>query len=57
MLSQLPQLPGRILALLDHPADKLDQVGADLERHGESVLLVLLGEQPFGLDLLGPSPD
>lgn len=44
---------GRILALLDHPADKLDQVGADLERHGEPVLLVLLGEQPFGLDLLG----
>lgn len=44
---------GRILALLDHPADKLDQVGAYLERHGEPVLLVLLGEQPFGLDLLG----
>lgn len=35
---------GRILALLDHPADKLDQVGADLERHGEPVLLVLLGK-------------
>lgn len=44
---------GRILALLDHPADKFDQVGADLELSGEPVLFVLLVEQPFGLDLFG----
>lgn len=46
-------VPRRLLALLDQSLDVFDEVGADFIFHRKAVLLVLLGEQPFGLDLLG----
>ena len=41
------------LALLYQSFDVFDEVGADFIFHRKAVLLVLLGEQPFGFDLLG----
>ena len=46
-------VPRRLLALFDQSLDVFDEVGANLIFYREAVLLVLLGEQPFGLDLLG----
>ena len=46
-------VPRRLLALLYQSFDVFDEVGADFIFHRKAVLLVLLGEQPFGFDLLG----
>lgn len=43
----------RLLALFDQSLDVFDEVGANFIFYGEAILLVLFGEQSFGLDLLG----
>ena len=46
-------VPRRLLALFYQSLDVFDEVGANFIFYGEAILLVLLGEQPFGFDLLG----
>lgn len=43
----------RLLALFYQSLDVFDEVGADHIFHRKAVLFVLLGKQPFGLDLFG----